>query len=166
MRGCFVYASENALNEAEEEMLRRYAERYAEKLASQLAGHLPTVKYLTETLHYSTATINRDLNTMEKQNLVKRSYGGAELAEQKVIPLFFRYSKMRPVKNKIAKKAADFVKDGDTIFIDCSTTAQYMGEKCVLRPFWLFGLPGFERPYFITVSPVSHTNANRIRSAQ
>ena len=86
-----------------------------------------TVKYLTEVLRYSTATINRDLNTMEKQNLVKRSYGGAELAEQKVVPLFFRYSKMRPVKNKIAKKAADFVKDGDTIFIDCSTTAQYMG---------------------------------------
>lgn len=87
-----------------------------------------TVKYLTEKLHYSTATINRDLNAMENQNIIKRSYGGAELAEQKVVPLFFRYSKMRPTKNKIGKKAADFVNDGDTIFIDCSTTAQYMGS--------------------------------------
>ena len=87
-----------------------------------------TVKYLIETLHYSTATINRDLNAMEKQNIVKRSYGGAELAEQKIVPLFFRYSKMRPTKNKIGKKAAEFVNDGDTIFVDCSTTAQYMGN--------------------------------------
>lgn len=37
-------------------------------------------------------------------------------------------NKMRPTKNKIGKKAADFVNDGDTIFIDCSTTAQYMGR--------------------------------------
>ena len=29
-----------------------------------------SVKYLTEQLHYSTATINRDLNVMQKQNLV------------------------------------------------------------------------------------------------
>lgn len=87
-----------------------------------------TVKFLTEELHYSTATINRDLNSMENQQIVKRSYGGVELAEQKTVPLYFRYSKLRPIKNKIGKKAAEFVKDGDTIFIDCSTTAQYMGN--------------------------------------
>lgn len=92
------------------------------------ANGFVTVKYLTEEICYSTATINRDLNIMEKQGIVKRSYGGAELAQPKNIPLHFRYSKMRPVKNKIAKAAAEFVKDGDTIFIDCSTTAQYMGN--------------------------------------
>ena len=86
-----------------------------------------TVKFLTEELHYSTATINRDLNTLENQNIVKRSYGGAELTEAKTTSLFFRYSKMRPTKNKIAQKAVEFVEDGDTLFIDCSTTAQYMG---------------------------------------
>ena len=87
-----------------------------------------TVNFLTEELHYSTATINRDLNAMEKQKIIKRSYGGAELVEERTIPLFFRYSKMRPVKNKIGKKAAEFISDGDTIFIDCSTTAQYIGK--------------------------------------
>lgn len=87
-----------------------------------------TVKYLTKELHYSTATINRDLNDLENQNIVKRSYGGAELAQPRTTSLYFRYSKMRPVKNKIAQKACEFVKDGDTIFIDCSTTAQYMGS--------------------------------------
>lgn len=92
------------------------------------ANGFVTVKYLVDEICYSTATINRDLNTMEKRGIIKRSYGGAELAQPKTIPLYFRYSKMRPTKNLLAKKAAEFVDDGDTIFIDCSTTAQYMGH--------------------------------------
>ena len=37
-----------------------------------------TVKELTELLHYSTATVNRDLNALEQMKKIKRSYGGAE----------------------------------------------------------------------------------------
>lgn len=87
-----------------------------------------TVKFLTEELHYSTATINRDLNLMEKKKIIKRSYGGAELLKTASVPLVFRYHKMRPSKNKIGKKAAEFICDGDTIFVDGSTTAQYIGK--------------------------------------
>lgn len=90
-----------------------------------------TVKYLTEQLHYSTATINRDLNALQKQKLIKRHYGGAELVENQGTPLVFRYHKMRPVKNLIAKRAAEFVEDGDTLFIDASTTTQYMAQYLV-----------------------------------
>jgi len=87
-----------------------------------------TVKYLCEELHYSTATINRDLNDLQKQNLIIRHYGGAELVSKKGIPLVFRYHKMRPVKRLIAKKAVSLIEDGMTVFIDGSTTTQYMGE--------------------------------------
>lgn len=87
-----------------------------------------TVKYLCEELHYSTATINRDLNDLQKQNLIVRHYGGAELVAQKGTPLVFRYHKMRSVKRLIGKKAAELIKDGMTIFIDGSTTAQYMSQ--------------------------------------
>lgn len=87
-----------------------------------------TVKYLTEELHYSTATINRDLNDLQKQKLIRRHYGGAELIEQRTTPLVFRYHKMRPIKRLIAKKAAEFIENGDTVFIDCSTTCQCMAE--------------------------------------
>ncbi len=90
-----------------------------------------TVKYLTAELHYSTATINRDLNILENMKLIRRIYGGAELAEQKNTSLYFRYQKMRPAKNKIGKLAADFVSDGDVLFIDCSTTAQYIGKYII-----------------------------------
>jgi DeoR/GlpR family transcriptional regulator of sugar metabolism len=87
-----------------------------------------TVKHLTELLSYSNATINRDLNVMEQQKLVKRSYGGVELAKYHGVALPFRYEKMKAAKMKIAKKAAEYVKDGDTIFIDGTTTTEYMGQ--------------------------------------
>ncbi len=86
------------------------------------------VSSLTERLHYSTATVNRDLNVLESQGLVKRSYGGVELIHRKNVPLPFRYHVMRPEKNKIARAAASLVKSGDCIFIDASTTTQAMGH--------------------------------------
>lgn len=86
-----------------------------------------TVKFLTETLHYSTATINRDLNIMEKQKLVHRTYGGVELVKRKDVPLPFRYHKMKSTKEKLGKAAAGLVSDGDIIFLDGSTTTDYIG---------------------------------------
>ena len=87
-----------------------------------------TVKYLVSALHYSIATIKRDLNILEGQKLIKRSYGGVEYIEKQAIPLPFRYHKMKKEKHKIGKIASDAVCDGDTIFIDASTTAEYMAE--------------------------------------
>lgn len=87
-----------------------------------------TVRHLTELLNYSNATINRDLNVMEKQKLIKRSYGGVELMKSYGVALPFRYEKMKAAKLKIAKKAAEYIHDGDTIFIDGSTTAEYLGQ--------------------------------------
>lgn len=87
-----------------------------------------TVKYLCETLHYSTATINRDLNDLQRQKLIIRHYGGAELVVKKGVPLTFRYHKMRSEKRSISKQAASYIQAGMTIFIDGSTTAQYMAQ--------------------------------------
>jgi DeoR family myo-inositol catabolism operon transcriptional repressor len=88
-----------------------------------------TVKYLVGALHYSNATINRDLNLLEKQGKIARSYGGVELVEgSSGVPLPFRYHKMHAEKLKIAKRASEMVKDGDTLFIDASTTTELMAE--------------------------------------
>lgn len=91
-----------------------------------------TVKYLSDTLGYSTATVNRDLNALEQRQLVTRSHGGAELAQPVYVPVFFRSHKMHAEKRNIGRAAAAFVEDGDTIFIDGSTTAQCM-EQYLLR---------------------------------
>jgi DeoR/GlpR family transcriptional regulator of sugar metabolism len=87
-----------------------------------------TVQYLTDTLHYSTATINRDLNILQGQKLIKRSYGGAELNTEQRIPVLFRYHKSKVEKRMLGMTAASMVHDGDTIFIDASTTTQTMAQ--------------------------------------
>jgi len=92
-----------------------------------------TVNYLTEVLEYSTATINRDLNTLQERQLVTRSHGGVELNTPKYIPVLFRTHKMQREKRLIGKTAASFVEDGDTIFIDGSTTAQCMEQYLLER---------------------------------
>ena len=87
-----------------------------------------TVKYLTEQLHYSNATVSRDLALLEARKLVKRSYGGVELSESHATPLVFRYHKMKSSKMKVAKRAAELIEDGDTVFIDAATSTQYIGH--------------------------------------
>lgn len=92
-----------------------------------------TVKYLVSALHYSSATINRDLNALQNRQLCVRSHGGVELVHSKYVPIFFRTHKMRAEKRLIGRTAASFVQDGDTIFIDGSTTAQCMEPYLVHR---------------------------------
>ena len=89
------------------------------------------VKYLCDKIGYSKATINRDLNLMAKQKLIVRSYGGVELIEKQDIPLIFRYHKMKKEKKRICKAAAELVKDGDVIFIDPSSTTEYIAPYLV-----------------------------------
>ena len=90
-----------------------------------------TVKYLVNALHYSNATINRDLNVLESQGEIHRTHGGVEIAERKGVPLPFRYHKMKAEKLKIGKKASELVQDGETLFIDGSTTTEAMAEFLV-----------------------------------
>ena len=106
-------------------------ERLDEILEILKASGYVTVKYLTERLHYSTATVNRDLNILEKQKLVHRTYGGVELVEKKDVTLPFRYHKMKSAKARLARAAAELVRDGDTVFLDASTTTEYISHYLV-----------------------------------
>lgn len=86
-----------------------------------------TVRYLSDALQYSTATINRDLNAMQRQGLVKRSYGGVEAAQKKRLPpLVQRQFYHKKEKRRIAEAAVERIENGDTVFLDGSTTVQYM----------------------------------------
>ena len=88
-----------------------------------------TVKYLASALHYSSATINRDLNKLEGRGVLKRTYGGVELTESSAaIPLPFRYHLSKTEKLHMCKKAAELIDDGDVIFIDAGTTTEGMAQ--------------------------------------
>lgn len=97
-----------------------------------------TVKYLVNQLHYSSATINRDLNKMELLGLVKRSHGGVEAANRDQLPaLPQRQFYMKKEKRRIARLASELIQNGDTVFLDGSTTVQcilpFLSEKKDLR---------------------------------
>ena len=87
-----------------------------------------TVKYLCDELHYSKATINRDLNELQAKRLITRNHGGAEYIDRKYAPLVFRINKNKQIKAKLAAEAAKILSDNITIFIDGSTTTQYIGK--------------------------------------
>ena len=106
-----------------------YQKERLERLERLVEEHgYVTVKFLMEKLHYSKATINRDLNTLEQMEKIKRTWGGAEPMKPKAIPVTFRYEYGKPKKKRIAKRAAELIGEDETIFIDGSTTAQYLCE--------------------------------------
>ena len=70
-------------------------------------------------------TIRRDLLYLENQNAIIRYYGGAKFVQE--INGFEEESfSNEAYKDAIAKKAASFVENGDTIFLNSSTTALEM----------------------------------------
>jgi len=80
------------------------------------------VETLADRLKVSPLTIRRDLQYWEDKNRITRHYGGASLVE--TFQQSCNVSDIKELrKNAIAKKAADFVEDGDTIFINTSSTA-------------------------------------------
>lgn len=94
---------------------------------------------LADLLHTSPLTIRRDLQALEEEGLVRRHYGGAILVENldsinnNLDDPSANYIKQ---KHAIAKCAADLIEDGDTIFINTSSTAllilEYLGDKRVV----------------------------------
>ena len=87
-----------------------------------------TVEELASELYVSGATIRRDLRAMEKQGLIKRSHGGAMLfkssAEESAFAI--REQENTQAKRTIARLASKLIKNGDSVFIDSSSTVGYV----------------------------------------
>ena len=83
-----------------------------------------TVEELAARLFVSGATIRRDLRQMESQGLIKRSHGGAipfrSTTEESAFAL--REQENIVAKKTIANLAVKLVKNGDSIFLDSSST--------------------------------------------
>jgi len=82
------------------------------------------IRQLAAALNSSEITIRRDLNQLSEDGLLYRTHGGA----MKVNPLEFPHHFMNKAavnseaKDKIARRAAEEIKDGDIIFLDCGST--------------------------------------------
>lgn len=80
----------------------------------------------------SIETIRRDLECLEEKGYLKRVYGGAISNVSKGIERDYtsRESLDMEEKHAIAKKAAEFINNGDTVVIDLGTTALEVA-KCL-----------------------------------
>lgn len=90
-----------------------------------------TVELLSSRLYTSPATIRRDLSVMAEKGLVTRIRGGAALTEStnQDAPPLLRVNKEREKKERIAQLALPLLRDGNTVFLDSSTTVSTLAEK-------------------------------------
>ncbi len=78
---------------------------------------------LCELFHASMNTIRADVAFLEKTGTVEKVYGGVRSVLQQEIPLFTQRAQLRSdAKLAIVRAAADFLQDGDTLFVDAGTT--------------------------------------------
>ncbi|MBA4384982.1 MAG: DeoR/GlpR transcriptional regulator [Anaerolinea sp.] len=106
-------------------------ERISEILKLLEANGRVEVNELSELFNASRETIRRDLREMEAKGLLQRTHGGA-IFESKFpstlveFPVAVREIQHYKEKDAICKKAASFIKDGDIIFVDNSSTCLYL----------------------------------------
>lgn len=85
------------------------------------------VSELSETLYFSEMTIRRDLQMMEKEGLLKRVHGGAVMNESEFnYPIWYRMEINKEQKKALASRAAKYLRDGQVIFFNSSSTLAYL----------------------------------------
>lgn len=103
------------------------SERQKHILEKILVQKKVTVKNLASELYASEPSIRRDLADLERQNLIKRVHGGAILEETGIsamkIPFVIREMEQADAKITIARKAVEYIRDNDVIFLDASSSA-------------------------------------------
>jgi DeoR/GlpR family transcriptional regulator of sugar metabolism len=86
---------------------------------------------LSSMFDVSEMTILRDLSFLEQQGILKRVYGGAIAAKNSTQELssILRQEIHSEEKDKIAQKALKLISDGDSLFLDSSTTALALARR-------------------------------------
>ena len=90
-----------------------------------------TVTHLAEQFQVSPLTIRRDLQYLEDHKLLERFYGGARNSMESEGGLGENKKQFR--REQIARYAAGLVEDGDSIFINTSSTALAMVKYITSR---------------------------------
>jgi DeoR family transcriptional regulator of aga operon len=93
-------------------------------------GHV-TTHSLSEIFNVSEVTIRNDLLIFEKKGLLHRTRGGALRHQRVTIDHDLREKSRKYLleKQRIAKKAREFINNGDTIILDSGTTTQEIAKR-------------------------------------
>lgn len=93
------------------------------------ALHVPE---LSVALNVSQGTVRNDLDTLETEGRLIRVHGGAVLNEQIQFQsrnFTTHFQENVPAKKAISRRAAEMVKDGDSLLLDASTTIYYLAQN-------------------------------------
>ena len=87
-----------------------------------------SVAFLAKELCFSEATVRRDLNELDHEMRLKKTFGGAVILETygNEVPAVLRKSENAEIKALLAKSASALIKDGMTLFVAASTTTEYL----------------------------------------
>lgn len=94
-----------------------------------------TVNELAKHYNVTEETIRRDLKVLEAEGLLTRTYGGAyvsyvgEYNVRDELDFSFRKKAGVASKKKIAKSCRQLLQNGNTVFLDASTTAYYVAQE-------------------------------------
>lgn len=89
---------------------------------------------ISRELNVTRETIRKDLYEMEEKGLVRKIHGGAIINKANFETKYInRKSTNEAEKRSIAKRAAKFVEDGDTIYIDYGTTALFFTQEILSK---------------------------------
>lgn len=103
-----------------------FYEREERILNALLEKESMSIRELSAQLYVSQPTLRRDLIKLEQMGKIVRTHGGAQLltkpADQK-IPFYLRQQEQNDAKSRMATQAVEFIRDGDIIMLDGSTSA-------------------------------------------
>ena len=85
---------------------------------------------LADRFAVSVVTIRKDLDDLEREGLLQRTFGGAVFSHRSRFNRSFleRASQHLPEKLAIAAAALEYIKDGDTIILDAGTTTLALAQ--------------------------------------
>lgn len=88
------------------------------------------VQELATSFSVTEETIRRDLEKLEDQGILKRTYGGAIINQgtNMDMPLSMREISNKEGKMKIAEEVSQSIEDGETLMLDSSSTAFYVAQ--------------------------------------
>ncbi len=90
-----------------------------------------TVVELSKRFSVTEETIRKDLQQLENEGFLSRTYGGAFIQDGALndIDLTLRETAYVESKEAIADKCAELIHHGDSVFLDASTTATFLAKR-------------------------------------
>jgi len=90
-----------------------------------------SIQELSDRFSVSKVTVYRILNELEKENAVTKIRGGVRITETSIFEKQFkiRLHTNQKAKEEIARQAVAHIEEGNSVFIDASTTGYYLAKE-------------------------------------